>query len=374
MAILDRPKLRNSIFVVPGAEKNLQIRSSEKTLKVTGDQVELLSKVIAQLKESREIAEVAANLPEYPQQTVFAIVERLSSLGLLEDTSEQLPNGFSDEEAAYYSSQLQFFSLRAKDRFAHQLALKNARVVAVGLGRIGSVVVSNLLGSGVGRLRGFDARRVDEQDLGPVYNHHDRNLPRADAILTRLGNSNPFVKFTAESAKLDSVDDVKNLIEDCDLLIVCEDDPAVRVFETVNDACLQKKVRWLGVSLFGSQGVIGPMVVPGDTPCYRCYKLRERSNAPHLEEYVSFENYLRDNPDHNVKQGGLRLFENVVGSLAALEAVYALTGLADPRSVASLLTVDLYNLEIESHPVLRLPRCPSCSPTRDKPKRKVFDM
>jgi hypothetical protein len=64
----------------------------------------------------------------------------------------------------------------------------------------------------------------------------------------------------------------------------------------------------------------------------------------------------------------------VVGSLAALEVIYALTNLADPRSLGNLLAVDLFDLHLESHPILRIPRCPACSPTKDRPKRKVYDI
>lgn len=180
--------------------------------------------------------------------------------------------------------------------------------------------------------------------------------------------------MTGAAAGLETAEDVSGAVGACDFLVACEDDPAVKIFELTNEVCLGKKIPWLIVSLSKLQGVIGPRVIPGETPCYRCYKLRERSNAPSVDDYILFEDYLRNNPSHGVRQGSLRAFDCMIGSLAALEVVNALTNLADPKSLGSLLVIDPFDLELESHPILRLPRCPSCSPARDKPKRKIYDI
>jgi molybdopterin-synthase adenylyltransferase len=374
MATIGRLKLKNSVFVVPVAENHLQIRSGERSLRITGAQVELLVRVLEQLDEGGDLEQILGCLPEYPEQVITSVVSRLNTLGLLEEQSEKESAGFSTQEAAYYTSQLQFFSYRSKNRFDPQKGLKNARVTVIGLGRLGSIVASNLLSSGVGRLRLIDARPVDNHDIGPIYIHQDQGAPRAEVARLRLAEVNPFVELTTADGDTHTADSLKKTIGDCDLLVVCEDDPAVKIFEVANEACLQNKITWLGVSFSGVQGVIGPLVIPGETPCYRCYKLRERGNATHVEEYASFEDYLRANPNHQVKQGSLRAFDSIIGSLAALEVVYALTNLSDPKSLGNLLVVDLLSFDVEAHPILRLPRCPVCSPTREKPKRKVYDI
>ncbi|MCI0391368.1 MAG: TOMM precursor leader peptide-binding protein [Acidobacteria bacterium] len=374
MDMSSKLKLKSSVFVVPVDGRSLQVHSGERTLKMSGPQVELLSKVFDQLKVTRDFQEIVASQPDYPEESIASLLDKLESLDLIEDLTEQLPDGFSAREAAYYASQLQFLSHRAKDRFALQGRLKQARVTVIGGGRLGSVVASNLLGSGVGHLRVIDSRPVEDHDVGAVYAREDLGGARADVIVSRLGHINPFVELTGAATRLETGEDVSEAIGACDFVVVCEDDPAVKVFELANEVCLQKKIPWLGVSLSRLQGMIGPMVIPGETPCYRCYKLRERSNAAHVNDYISFEDYLRNNPGHSVRQGSLRPFDSIIGSLAALDVVYALTNLADPKSLGNLLIVDLLNLELESHPILRLPRCPSCSPARNKPKRKIYDI
>ena len=374
MSTTGRLALKESVFVVPVAEEHLQIRTGERSLKITGSQVGLLIRVLEQLDAGGDPDEIRSRLPEYPDEAITTLLGRLNSLGLLEDPGEHLAAGFDKQEAGYYTSQLQFFSSRSKNKFDPQKALKNARVAVIGVGRLGSIVASNLLSSGVGRLRLIDARPVGNHDIGPVYTQQDHGARRAEAARWRLGQVNPFVELSTADGEIDTAENLKQTIGDCDLLIVCEDEPAVKIFEAANEACLQKKIPWLGVGLSGVQGVIGPLVIPGETPCYRCYKLRERGNAPHVDEYTSFEDYLRANPDHQVKQGSLRAFDSLIGSLAALEVVYALTNISDPKSLGNLLVVDLLSFDIEAHPILRLPRCPVCSPTRDKPKRKVYDI
>lgn len=366
-------KLKNSVFIVPMPERKLQIRIGDRTLKISGAQVDLLTKVVEELKNARDVQQIVDKLPEYPPQSVTALLEKLESLNLLEDPSERGPVEFSEQEAAYYASQLQFFSHRAKDRFAFQTTLKQSRVTVVGLGRIGSLVCSTLLSSGIGHLHLVDERPVDAYDLGALYAADDLGKPRTDALQARLAALNPFAQITTATPRADSREEFSRAI-DGDFVVVCEDEIAVRIYETANEICLQKRIKWLAVNLSRQQGVVGPMVIPGETPCYRCYKLREKSNATHLQEYEVFEEYLRNNPDHNVRQGSLRPFESILGSVAALEVVHALTQLSDPKSVGSLVVFDFTNLALEAHPILRLPRCPSCSPTRGKPKRKIYDI
>ncbi|MFN0087838.1 MAG: TOMM precursor leader peptide-binding protein [Blastocatellia bacterium] len=367
-------KLKNSVFVVPGTERQLQIRAGDRTLKITGAQVELLAKVVEELRTERDVRQIVTNLPEYPEQNITSLLERLESLNLLEDPAASAPAGFTAQEAAYYTSQLQFFSHRAKNRFASQAALKNASVTVLGLGRIGSLVASNLLSSGVGHLHLVDSREVEEHDIGPVYGQKEIGRRRTEALSGQLNALNPFVRLTTATPGGDSREEIGRAIQGGDFVVVCEDDLAVRIYETVNEICLQKRIKWLAVNLSRQQGLIGPMVIPGETPCYRCYKLREKSNAAHIAEYEVFDDYLRNNPNHKVRQGSLRPFDSLIGSMAALEVVYALTHLAEPRSLSSLVVFDLSSLELEAHPILRLPRCPSCSPTRGRPKRKIYDI
>lgn len=367
-------KLKRSVFVMPDADRNLQVRSGERALKMSGDKVELLSKVLELLKFATDFREIVASLPGHAERDIAALLDKLGSLDLLENPAGRLPEEFSSQEAEYYASQLQFLSYRAKDRFVPQGRLKQARVTVIGCGRLGSVVASNLLGGGVGRLHVVDSRPVDEHDLGQVYAREDLGAARAEAIVSRLRQVNPFVELTGATAELETAEDVIGAVGACDFLVVCEDDPAVKIFEIANEVCLRKKIPWLSVGLSKLQGLIGPMVIPGETPCYLCYKLRERNNAPSVDDYILFEDYLRNNPSHGVRQGSLKAFDCMIGSLAALEVVNALTNLADPKSLASLLVIDPFDLELESHPILRLPRCPSCSPARDKPKRKIYDI
>jgi molybdopterin-synthase adenylyltransferase len=366
-------KLKNSVFVVPMPERQLQVRVGDRTLKISGAQVELLTKVVEELRTAQDVRQIIENLPQYSPQNITALLEKFESLNLLEDPAEKAPVEFSEPEAAYYASQLQFFSHRGKDRFAFQATLKQSRVTVLGLGRIGSLVGSTLLTSGVGSLHLVDAREVGSQDIGAIYGAEDVGRPRTDVLQARLQALNPFVRITTDQPRSDDREEVSRAIVG-DFAVVCEDDLALRVYETANEICLQKRIKWLAVSLSRQQGVIGPMVIPGETPCYRCYKLREKSNATHLQEYEVFDEYLRNNPDHNVKQGSLRPFESILGSVAALEVVHALTQLADPKSVGSLVVFDFASLALETHPILRLPRCPSCSPTRGKPKRKIYDI
>lgn len=54
-------------------------------------------------------------------------------------------------------------------------------------------------------------------------------------------------------------------------------------------------MRWCAASIEGVEGIIGPTIIPGETPCYMCYKMqtaatREKSYSDAMAYYEYLDN------------------------------------------------------------------------------------
>jgi len=115
-------------------------------------------------------------------------------------------------------------------------------------------------------------------------------------------------------------DNIESLVENCDLTIVCHQSHDPNVDEAVNEAAIRKDRKWMKCGIVGTEGYIGPTILPHETACNKCYELRLQGNIQHYEEYLAFQNYLREHSDRK-PFGFLFPFINMVAALAAWEAI-----------------------------------------------------
>lgn len=114
-------------------------------------------------------------------------------------------------------------------------------------------------------------------------------------------------------------------------------------------------VAWLALPPFdGRLAPIGPLVVPGETACLACYRLRRAATSDCREELRTLEG----SPSSARCASAL---ESLVAAVAALALLRYLAGL-DPTLPGSFYALDAgVPLSLSRHRVLRVPRCPACS-------------
>ena len=114
-------------------------------------------------------------------------------------------------------------------------------------------------------------------------------------------------------------------------------------------------VAWLALPPFdGRLAPIGPLVVPGETACLACYRLRRAATSDCRDELRA----LDGSPSRARRTTAL---ESLVAGIAALALLRYLAGL-DPTLPGSFYALDAgVPLSLSRHRVLRVPRCPACS-------------
>jgi adenylyltransferase/sulfurtransferase len=232
-----------------------------------------------------------------------------------------------------------------------QKRLKNAKVLAIGAGGLGSPALLYLAAAGVGTLGIVDFDTVDESNLQRQVIHGQSDIGRSKAQSARdsVLEINPLVNVVLHQERLDSTN-VFEIVEQYDLIVDGTDNFATRYL--VNDAAflLGKPYVWGSIYRFDGQASVFWPTAPsgsvhgGGAPCYRC--LYPEPPPPGMVPSCA-------------EGGVLGILCASVGSIQATEAVKLLMGIGEPL-VGALMVYDALDMEYRKIKVRKDPECPLC--------------
>jgi molybdopterin/thiamine biosynthesis adenylyltransferase/rhodanese-related sulfurtransferase len=140
---------------------------------------------------------------------------------------------------------------------AGQKRLKNARVLCVGAGGLGSPALMYLAAAGVGTLGIVEFDVVDESNLQRqiIHGQSDVGRPKAESARDSVNEINPYVNVVVHNERLDN-DNVLEIFAQYDLIVDGTDNFATRYM--VNDACvlLGKPYVWGSIYRFEGQASV----------------------------------------------------------------------------------------------------------------------
>ncbi|NYH80049.1 adenylyltransferase/sulfurtransferase [Actinopolyspora biskrensis] len=134
-----------------------------------------------------------------------------------------------------------------------QKRLKNAKVLVIGAGGLGSPALMYLAAAGVGTLGIVEFDEVDESNLHRQVIHGQSDLGRSKAESARdsIADVNPFVRVNLHQTHLTS-DNALGIFEDYDLILDGTDNFATRYL--VNDAAVLQGKPYVWGSIFRFEG------------------------------------------------------------------------------------------------------------------------
>jgi adenylyltransferase/sulfurtransferase len=230
---------------------------------------------------------------------------------------------------------------------AGQKRLKNARVLCVGAGGLGSPALMYLAAAGVGTLGIVDFDTVDESNLQRQVIHgvSDLGRPKAESAAASIREINPYVNVVIHNTVLDR-DNVFEIFRQYDLIVDGTDNFATRYM--VNDAAvlLGKPYVWGSIYRFDGQSSVFWAGPPADGPCYRC--LYPEPPPPGMVPSCA-------------EGGVLGVLCASIGSIQVTEAIKLLTGTGDPL-VGRLMVYDALEMAYRSIKVRKDPDCVLCGP------------
>jgi molybdopterin/thiamine biosynthesis adenylyltransferase/rhodanese-related sulfurtransferase len=149
-----------------------------------------------------------------------------------------------------------------------QEKLKNAKVLVIGAGGLGSPVLQYLAAAGIGTLGIMDFDRIDESNLHRqiLYRTTDIGKPKARTAADALKKSNPWVEFQVFDERLQP-SNAMEIISSFDIVVDGSDNFATRYL--VNDACIIANKPLVFGSIFKFEGQVTVFNYQG-SGSYRC--------------------------------------------------------------------------------------------------------
>ena len=225
---------------------------------------------------------------------------------------------------------------------AGQKRLKNAKVLVVGAGGLGSPALLYLAAAGVGTLGIVDFDTVDESNLQRQIIHgvSDIGKSKAESAKESIAEVNPYVKVILHKERLES-DNVMEIFEPYDLIVDGTDNFATRYL--VNDACvfLHKPYVWGSIYRFDGQASV---FWADYGPCYRC--LYPEPPPPGMVPSCA-------------EGGVLGVLCASIGSIQVNEAIKLITGIGESLS-GRLMIYDALEMSYKTVKINKDPDCAVC--------------
>lgn len=226
---------------------------------------------------------------------------------------------------------------------AGQARLKAAHVVLIGAGGIGCPAIAYLAAAGVGTLTVVDHDHVELSNLHrqPLFTDADIGRPKAEVAMAAARRINPHVDAVPVIQRLDD-GNAGTLLAGASLILDGCDNFGTRL--AVNRAAVALEIPLLSAAIGAFEGQVA--LYEGwraGAPCYQCL--------------------VGSDPDREgincAETGVMGALAGMVGTMAALEAVRALTGWGSSLA-GRLAIVDMLERRWREVGVAKDPECATC--------------
>ncbi len=224
-----------------------------------------------------------------------------------------------------------------------QKRLREARVLVIGAGGLGSPALQYLAAAGVGTIGVIDDDTVANSNLQRQVIHTDARIgmPKVFSAEAAMTAQNPWVTVRPYNRRL-TEEIADDLFGDYDLILDGVDDDATRY--VANTAAVRTGRPLVSAALSQWEGQLSVFAPGAGTPCYAC--VFPEPNAPGLAPSCA-------------EGGVLGPLPGVVGAMMAVEAIKELTGAGTTLRGRMLIYDALYG-ETRTIALKRNPECPVC--------------
>lgn len=245
----------------------------------------------------------------------------------------------TSSEMARYARQTQVpgFGLEGQQK------LRNAKVLMIGLGALGSPAAIHLAAAGVGQLTIVDPDVVDVTNLHrqPLHGESWIGQPKVESAAARLAETNPHVRIVIHRCKF-TPDNAKSIATGHHVIVDGSDNFATRYL--ANDTAYHHGIPLVHGAVHRFEGRLSVFAPHLGGPCFRC--LLPRIPPPNSIPVCA-------------ESGVLGMVPGIIGTMQALEVLKLLTNLGDVVHGRVLIHDALQNT-MHSIRLRRDPECRLC--------------
>ena len=244
----------------------------------------------------------------------------------------------SAQQARRYSRQIVIPQIQESG----QERIRNAKVLCIGAGGLGSPALMYLAAAGVGTIGIVDFDTVDETNLHRqvLYGQSDIGKKKVDVAKSKIEESNPLVSVTTYPVRVNP-SNVLEIMAGYDIVIDATDNFATRYL--INDAAvlLNKPYVWGSVNRFDGQAAVFWSSLG---PCYRC--LHPEPPAPGTVQNCA-------------DAGVLGVLCASIASIQVNEVIKAITGIGELQ-IGKLMIYEALEAEHSKIDIHKNPLCVMC--------------
>ena len=247
----------------------------------------------------------------------------------------------TNEEIRRYSRHL----ILPEVGMAGQKKIRNASVLCIGAGGLGSPIAMYLAAAGIGRIGLVDFDVVDHSNLQRQLLHTDADVGRSKAESARdtIRELNPNVAVELHQTRLTS-ENALGIIGNYDIVVDGTDNFPTRYL--TNDACVLLKRPNVYGSIFRFEGQASVFAPHLGGPCYRC--LYPEPPPPGMVPSCA-------------EGGVLGVLPGIIGCIQTTEILKLILG-KGTSLMGRLLLFDSLEMKFRELKLRRDPRCPICGP------------
>ncbi|HEY9076835.1 MAG TPA: molybdopterin-synthase adenylyltransferase MoeB [Anaerolineaceae bacterium] len=251
--------------------------------------------------------------------------------------------GLTNEEIARYSRHLLIPEVGAEG----QRKLKQASVLLIGAGGLGSPAALYLAAAGIGRIGLVDQDTVDSSNLQRQILHGTSQMGRAkvDSGRERLLDLNPFIQIDPYQEVFQAAN-AEQIAEEYDLILDGSDNFSTRYL--ANDLCVKTEKPYIFGAVFRFEGQVS-VFDAHHGPCYRCVF----PNPP-----------LPGSVPSCAEAGVLGVVPGIIGTIQAAEAIKLILGAGEPL-YARMILFDALEMSFREVRLKKNPRCQVCGIDRN---------
>ena len=344
-ADLERPILNPAFVAVASGPNTLQIRAGPwagRVMTIREDDEEgALEELFGKLDGEHTLEEILEPHDDEDREAILGLFQQLREKNVVYD-------------AADWGGEVGRPQLQVTPRFTGKTAgrLEDASVLVASVGELGPQIAADLVRSGVGSvaltsLTGEELASDDPLDLA---------------------------NWLAEEDSFEVVDgdDIADALAEVDAAMLAADEDRPEIAAAFNEFAHEAGTPWMLAQVRGFDGLVGPVVFPGETSCYRCLERRIESNASDPEAYAAYRDGLAGEP--TMASVGLPSFARTVAGYATVDFLYLLA-YGQAFTVGRTLVLNFLDLSTEVNEVLKVPRCEVCgtSPGEDVKRFVTLD-